>query len=70
MLQGRIKDYGPPEESFKKAARIASELLCRTVTAKEIVTIQIALKLTRQSVKAKQDNLRDIIGYTDILSGL
>jgi len=70
MLQERVKDYGEPNDSFRKAARIASELLDRNVTAKEVVTIQIALKLTRESIKHKTDNLRDVIGYADILNGL
>ena len=55
--------YGPFEESMTKAARIASELCSKEITTSDMYMCMVALKLTRQSYKHKEDNLLDAVAY-------
>jgi len=66
--EDRQEQYGHPKDSMTKAAIIASEICNKTITAQDVAKIQIALKLARQSHKAKTDNLVDLCGYAWVLS--
>lgn len=63
-------DYGPPKESFGKAAVIASIICNKEIHAEDIIKIQIALKLVRESYFPKRDNRVDIGGYVNLLDRL
>lgn len=62
--------YGPPKKSMQDAAAIASILCGKTLSAKDIVKVQMALKLSREANSHKEDNLIDLVAYTSILNDL
>jgi hypothetical protein len=62
----RNTDYGSPVESFKKIANMASLLCNKEFTPLECLRVMKAVKLVRESYKHKEDNLVDLIGYTEI----
>ena len=64
----RNKDYDEPVRNHQQIARIASAILKKELTAKDIAIVQIATKLSRESFKHKRDNLVDLAGYAYVLS--
>jgi len=66
----RQKLYGSFEESFSKAATIASIFCNKKLSKEDIVKVQIAVKIARESKLHKRDNLVDLVGYTVILDDL
>jgi hypothetical protein len=64
------RKYGPFKEGMEKAAKIASEMCNKDITAIDITKCLIALKLSRESYEHKYDNLLDILSYTAILNKL
>lgn len=69
ITQGnRNKDYGDPKENHEHIAKIASAILKRKITAKEVVFILMAVKLSREINKPKTDNYVDLAGYSWVLS--
>lgn len=64
----RQRDYGSPEANFAHIAGIASAILKREVTSREVVVIMLATKLSREMHKHKRDNLVDLAGYAWVLS--
>lgn len=66
----RQESYGDPQVSFERAAKIASQMCGYTVTAKDVVCVMVALKLSRESHKHKRDNLVDACGYLELLNRL
>lgn len=66
----RDVDYGNPVESFEKISSIASVLTGKHLTKQDCVKVLLAVKLTRESYKHKEDNLIDIIGYSQILNNI
>ena len=63
----RRADYGDVRIGFENAASIASTLTDKQLDAEDIVKIMIAVKLSRESVKHKRDNLIDAAGYLELL---
>jgi len=59
----RQLDYGHPSENMEHIARIASAILGKDITYKEVVAIMIATKLSRETHRHKRDNLVDLAGY-------
>jgi hypothetical protein len=55
--------YGPFEEGMEQAARIASELSRKEITAFDMYNCMIALKLSRASWNYKEDNYLDAVAY-------
>jgi len=55
--------YGPFEEGMEKTALIASAMSNKTITAEDIYTCLIALKLSRASYNYKEDNYLDCVAY-------
>lgn len=51
----RQKDYDSPEKNFAHIAEIASAILKKEVTAKDVVMIMFATKLSRENHKHKRD---------------
>lgn len=63
----RNESYGPMKEGFNKTAIMWSVILNQNITAEQVCLCMMALKLSRQAYKAKDDNLIDIIGYAEIV---
>lgn len=55
--------YGPFQEGMQEAAKIASLLSRKEITAVDMYNCMIALKLSRQSYNHKEDNLLDCVAY-------
>lgn len=55
--------YGPFQEGMQEAAKIASLLSRKEITAIDMYNCMIALKLSRQSYNHKEDNLLDCVAY-------
>lgn len=58
--------YGPVEDSFQKAAIIASIGTSKDISPTDIAMIMIAVKYVRESAKHDRDNMLDICGYADL----
>lgn len=57
------REYGPFSEGMKRAAKIASGMSGKDVTAHDMYIALTALKLSRQSYNFKEDNLLDAVAY-------
>jgi DNA-binding protein H-NS len=57
------RQYGPFEEGMEKAAKIASLISGKDITADDMYICMMALKLSRQSYNHKEDNLLDLVAY-------
>ena len=66
--------YGPMSYTNEQAAKLASIMLNKEVTCKDIYFFQIALKLARESWSHKEDNLLDLVayvgGYNNYMEGI
>lgn len=63
----RQADYGTPRENYEGIAKvwsgILSPILKRDLTPEEAALMMVGLKLQRQAMKHKRDNLVDAHGY-------
>jgi len=63
----RQGDYGTPRENYEGIARVWSGILFpilkRDITPEEAALLMVGLKLQRQAMKHKRDNLVDAHGY-------
>lgn len=63
----RQGDYGTPRENYNGIARVWSgilfQILKRDITPEEAALMMVGLKLQRQAMKHKRDNLVDAHGY-------
>jgi hypothetical protein len=63
----RQADYGTPRENYEGIARVWSGILFpilkRDITPAEAALMMVGLKLQRQAMKHKRDNLVDAHGY-------
>lgn len=59
----KARQYGPMQEGMEEAARIASLLSRKEITAVDMYNCMIALKLSRQAYNHKEDNLLDCVAY-------
>lgn len=64
------RQYGPPAESFKRIADLATILCGKVITPTDVARVQMAVKLSRESRVHKEDNLIDLCGYAAILNDL
>ena len=55
-------------ESFERTAKLWSIILNKEVTSEQVCLCMVALKLSRQIHKHKDDNLVDIMGYLEIIN--
>jgi len=62
------RQYGGIVESLTNTAIVASKMLNKEITAKDVCTIFIASKFMRESVAHKKDNLIDAVAYTEMLN--
>jgi hypothetical protein len=59
----KARQYGPMQEGMQEAAKIASLLSLKELTAVDMYNCMIALKLSRQAYNHKEDNLLDAVAY-------
>ena len=59
----KARQYGPMQEGMQEAAKIASLLSRKEITAVDMYNCMIALKLSRQAYNHKEDNLLDCVAY-------
>ncbi len=57
------REYGPFSEGMVRAAKIASGMSGKDVSAHDMYISLVALKLSRQSYNFKEDNLLDAVAY-------
>jgi len=62
----RNNDYGSAVDSFERISKMASLMTNKELTPLDCVRVLKAVKLVRESYKHKEDNLIDLIGYTEI----
>lgn len=62
------RKYGDLLESTEKTAKVASVLYGKEVPTELVTMIYIAGKICRQGYSPKDDNLIDLVGYTEILN--
>ena len=59
----KARQYGPMQDGMQEAAKIASLLSRKELTAVDMYNCMIALKLSRQAYNHKEDNLLDCVAY-------
>ena len=59
----KARQYGPMQEGMQEAAKIASLLSRKELTAVDMYNAMIALKLSRQAYNHKEENLLDCVAY-------
>ncbi len=69
LTTDRMQDYGEPRLVYKRAAKIL-EGMGRPCEPEDIILVMIAVKLARESMNHKTDNLTDLAAYADILNYL
>ena len=57
------REYGPFDDSIKKAAIIASELCNKNISTEDFFKCMIALKMSRMAYNLKEDTLLDCVAY-------
>lgn len=60
--------YGPFEEGMERAAKIATGMTGKNITAEDMYACMVALKLSRHSYNYKEDNLLDAVAYLGSLN--
>lgn len=64
----RPADYDKPERNYDHIAAIASTIMKKEISSKEVIVVMMATKLSRENFKHKRDNLTDLAGYARMLS--
>lgn len=64
----KAREYGNFEDGMSKAAKIASLMSGKTITTEDMYNCMVALKLSRESHKHKEDNLLDAVAYIGSLN--
>ncbi len=62
------RQYGSFSEGMERAAKIASNMSGKEITATDMFISMIALKLSRESFNHKTDNLLDCVAYIGALN--
>jgi hypothetical protein len=66
IVKERWSDYGDPKVNIGRIAKWWSSYCGKDVTGVDVCLMMIMLKLSRELVKHKDDNMVDIIGYLKI----
>lgn len=68
LVEGdRNESYGDPAIKYRIIAKIWSILFQTEITPSQAVIAQIVVKLVRENLKHKRDNIVDLAGYSRIL---
>ena len=59
----RQATYGPPDQDFRRTAKMWSAIKGVEFEPREVAMFMIALKLSRETYQKKRDNAVDIAGY-------
>lgn len=70
LTSERGKDYGHPKEDFTRTAIMWSAILGHQVKTTDVPLMMIALKISREVHKHKEDNIEDMQGYAETLKML
>lgn len=62
-VDGRMEQYGSPENCFEDIAGMWSIYLGHSITERQVAVLMVLLKVCRDRFKARRDNLVDIAGY-------
>ena len=60
--------YGHPLDDYTRTAKLWSAILGVYVTAEQALLCMIAVKISRECHRHKDDNLIDLVGYAECLS--
>jgi hypothetical protein len=66
----RQDDYGKPQQSFARVARMWSAYLGHTVTGRDVALCMALLKLSREAHRRHYDNLLDAAGYVGLAADM
>ena len=66
----RGDDYYDPVKNFRDISVLSSIMTRKELTPEDCCKVLMAVKLTREAFKHKEDNLIDLAGYTYILEKL
>ena len=66
----RARDYGPAKESFERIAKMWSVVLNAEISPRQVALCLMAMKLSREAMQPKHDNLVDFCGYALLLERL
>lgn len=68
VVEGDRNDYyGDPSIKYRMIAKMWSIIFRTDITPRQVVLAQLAVKLVRETLKHKRDNLVDIAGYARVL---
>lgn len=70
ILKDRQDDYGNPEDCFSNIAQFWSAYLGITITPEDVCMLMTLLKIAREKMKHKHDNIVDACGYLGIYESL
>lgn len=62
------RNYGEIQESMERASRIATHILGQDISTEIIYWSIVAIKLSREGYKHKEDNLLDAVAYMSALN--
>jgi len=66
----RRSEYGQVQDSFARIAHAWTGIIGRPVSAQDVASCMVALKLIRESNRPKRDNRVDAVGYVLLLDQL
>jgi ribosomal protein L20 len=70
VMGDRGDAYGDPAHKYRVMAKMWSAILNQEITPEQVVLCMLAVKLTRETIKHKRDNLVDLAGYSLVLDML
>jgi len=62
------REYGDFSESMEKASKLASIMTSKNISTEDMYICMVALKMSRESFKHKEDNLLDCVAYLGALN--
>lgn len=62
------REYGDFSESMEKASKLASIITSKDISTEDMHICMVALKMSRESFKHKEDNLLDCVAYLGALN--
>ena len=63
----RNDDYGDPKRNHERIAKLWSDYLGTEISPRDVCSMMILLKVSRDRFQPKRDNAVDIAGYTKLM---